>query len=194
MLDGLNVSGDMDIAHSSAHIVGTLPTTPDLAGELIEVNGAAWTRLPGQARFQTATLTAFDPFMQQYGVMPLFMAVMNVAAEKSLTPKLLGVEEQQGGPAYHIQVQGSYAALAKLDFGGLLLTGPDLALATIDLWINTGTFFVSRVEVHANSTKPGAAVRLLITDYNDIAPIEPPAANNIQTPAPLSAPVSSPSY
>jgi hypothetical protein len=180
-LDGGTATGDIDLVNVTAHIVGTLPSLPDLAGEAVIVGGFAYVRSPGQNVFTQvaeSTLT-YDPTNKTSGPVALVSAILAIAADKTLSPKLIGTEAEPYGPCYHIQVQ------AKPDVvqSQLSLTGVGAGYAILDLWVYQSDFRVERMDIHASDPASGsAAMRLVLSNYNRVAPIEVPPPAQLATP------------
>jgi len=147
-LDGTTASGDIDVANSAAQITGTLPGVPNFAGELVVVGGNAYLRAPGQATFSTeaASSLPLNPADSSSGLLPEFQTILTTIDDKSLSPKLVGIESRPGGPCYHIQVQATPDVVGT----GLGLTGQGVGYAIVDLWIYQSSFLIEHMELHTS--------------------------------------------
>jgi hypothetical protein len=174
-LDGTTASGDLDLANSAAHVTGTLPGLPNFAGELLVVAGTAYYRAPNQPKFSTeaATSLPINPADKTSGPTGIVQEVLSTVADKSLNPQLLGTSDEAGGACYHIQVQATPDVVKT----GLGMTGQGVGYAKVDLWIYESNFLVERLELHTSDPTAGsAAIRLVLSNYNSVAAILPPAA------------------
>jgi hypothetical protein len=174
-LDGTTATGDLDLANSAAHITGTLPGLPNFAGELLVVAGTAYYRAPNQPKFSTeaATSLPINPADKTSGPTGIVQEVLSTVADKSLNPQLLGTSQEAGGWCYHIQVQATPDVVKT----GLGMTGQGVGYAKVDLWIYESNFLVERLELHTSDPTAGsAAIRLVLSNYNSVAAILPPAA------------------
>jgi hypothetical protein len=70
------------------------------------------------------------------------------------------------------------------------MTTTGFGSSVLDLWIMQDTFKVERLELQLSDPKAGqAAFRLVMTNYDNVAPIyaPPPDQQDVATPAPTSA-------
>jgi hypothetical protein len=172
-LDGAQAVGDIDLANKAAHVTGTLPTVPDIAGEVIVYKGYAYSRTPGQTKytFGADTSLALNPADSAGPPITWIKGILLIADADSVTPTLLGDSEEPGGTAYHIQVYAT-PALVKADF---LLQGDGVGNAKVDLWIRHGDYRLLRMEVHTNDSLAGpGVVRLVLTKHDAIDAITAP--------------------
>jgi hypothetical protein len=174
------------VANSAAHITGTLPGVPNFAGELLVVDGNAYLRAPGQTIFSTeaASSLPLNPADSSSGLLPEFQTILTTVADKSLSPKLVGIEARPGGSCYHIQVQASPDVVGT----GLGLTGQGVGYAIVDLWIYQSSFLLEDMDLHTSDPLAGsAAIRLMLSEYNSVPAILAPAAGQFD-PSGLVAP------
>ena len=160
-----------------------MPGVPDLAGELVVVNGSMYWRTPGQAAFTQGdpTTLTWNPADKTSGPVAYVNTLLSAVADSSLTPKLLGTEQEPFGPCYHIQVQATPDVVKSK----LSMTGEGLGSAVVDLWIYESDFRIERLEFHAGDPTAGAAAfRMVLSHYDDISPIEIPPASELATPEP----------
>ena len=185
-LDGTTASGDIDASNAAAHITGTLPGLPDFAGQVLVVDGNAYLRVPGQSIFSTeaASSLPLNPADSSGGVLAEFQTILTTVDDKDLNPKLLGIESRPGGPCYHIQVQAAPDVVSNV----LDLTGQGVGYAIVDMWIYQSNFLIEHMDLHTSDPLAGsAAIRLVLSEYNSIAPIVAPAAGQFD-PSGLGAP------
>jgi hypothetical protein len=179
-LDGLIARGDLDLANAAAHIEGTLPGLPGLAGEVLVVGGNAYTRAPGQQKYSVGIDTSlpYNPADATSGPAVNFQRILATAADKSLSPELVGTEQEAGGACYHIRVKAT-PDVVKTQLG---IVGEAVGYSTVDVWILQDSFLVERFELHTSDPTLGSAIRLVMSQYNGIAPIKAPAAGQYETP------------
>jgi hypothetical protein len=180
-LEGAHAEGDIDMEHSAAHITGTLPTVPDLAGEVIVYAGYAYVRAPGEAKFTAMgdTELTVNPGDPTGPPISWVRTILEIAADDSLNPVLLGDSEEADGTAYHIQVQAT-PAVVKTAF---MLIGDGVGNARLDIWIHHGDFHLLRMELHMNDSAAGpGAARLVLSRYDSIDPIKAPDASQFEIP------------
>ena len=179
--------GDIDFTNQTAHIVGGVPGLPGLSGELIIADQWAYSRPYGATKYTKGAvqLLTINPADKSYGLF-VVQQMVAVANAQGLIPKLIGTELEPGGPCYHIHVGVSQSALnshlASLQIVQALGSG------SLDLWITQDGFQLERLEFSTSNTDAGtAAVRLLLSNWNSISPIEAPADNQIDAGASASA-------
>ena len=179
-LNDTTASGDIDLANTAAHIQGTLPGLPDFAGEVIVVKGYAYVRTPGQDKYvlEADTSLALNPADATGGPAAMVQTIIQIAADPSLSPQLLGTDPEPGGACYHIRVQAT-PDLVKAKMG---LVGTGVGTSTLDLWIFQDSFRVERLELHTSDPTTSAAIRLVMSNYDNIAPINPPPAEQFEIP------------
>ena len=180
-LDGTTASGDLDLANAAAHITGTLPGLPNFAGEILVVGANAYIRAPGQLKYTVDAVTnlPLNPADRSAGPSAYVLTILSAAADKSLKPQLLGTVQEAGGMAYHIRVVAT-PDVVKKDTG---LGGESVGNSTVELWILEGSYFVERMELYTSDPKAGsAAIRLVLSQFNGIAPIHAPVAGQVDNP------------
>jgi hypothetical protein len=173
-------SGDIDLANVAAHIQGTLPGLPNFAGEVVVVNGLAYVRTPGQTKYslEADTSLALNPANATGGPAAMVQAIIQIAADPSLSPQLIGTDQEPGGACYHIQVQAT-PDVVKAKLG---LTVSAVGTSTLDLWILQDSFRVERLELHTADPTSSAAIRLVMSSYDNIAPIYAPLPAQFEIP------------
>jgi hypothetical protein len=173
-------SGDIDLANVAAHIQGTLPGLPDFAGEVVVVNGNAYVRTPGQTKYalEADTSLSITPADATGGPAAIVQTIIQIAADPSLSPRLIGTEQEPGGTCYHIQVQATPDVVSSK----LGLTGTAVGSSTLDLWIFQDSFRVERLELHTADPTSSAAIRLVMSSYDNIAPIYAPLPAQFEIP------------
>jgi hypothetical protein len=179
-------SGDLDIKNGAAHIIGTLPTVADLAGEIVIVGGNAYVRAPGQRVFtvSAASSLSYNPTVRTTGPLYLVSAIIGLAASPLLNPQLIGTENRAGGACYHIRVQATGETVA----AKLSMKGAGVEDAIMDLWIYQSTFQIQSLEIHTNDPAVGpSAIRMVLSKYDAIDPIEVPPPAQLPTSGPTFA-------
>ena len=181
-LDGTKADGDIDFANKAAHIIGGMPGLPGLSGELVIVNPYSYFRAYGGTRFAATgvsdlTFNPADPSMTLF----LVQQVVAAGGDPSLSPTLVGTEQEASGACYHIRVDVTQAALAsKLANLNFI---QDKGSARVDLWITQNDFQLERLEFSTSDPAAGtAAIRLVLSNWNNVAPIKGPAADQFDIP------------
>lgn len=163
-----------------------MPGVPSMAGEVIVVDPYAFVRSYGQTRYQMqgSSELFLDP-ASATGPVSIVRKIVSIADDPRLHAKLIGVEAEPTGPSYHLQVDVTPEVVA----ANLGLSSETIGNGTLDLWIYQDSFRVERIEFHGSDPKAGAAaVRLVLTNYNNVAPIDGPAANQFDLPQALLSP------
>jgi hypothetical protein len=182
-LDGTTAEGDIDFANQRAHIIGGMPGLSGFSGEMIVVSPYVYTRTYGQTKFTMAgsSTMSIDPTAASG---PLFVvsSMVAVADDPGSSPVLVGDNESEpGGICYHIRVTVTQNALSsKLSS---LQTVEALGGGQLDLWITRGDFQLERLEF--STTDPGAgaaAVRLVLSNWNQVPTITGPEADQFDIP------------
>jgi hypothetical protein len=175
--------GDIDFVNKRAHIIGGMPGLPGLSGELMIMDPFAYFRGYGQTLFtggDDSTLP-INPALPS-GPLYIVQQVVTVANDASLNPVLVGTEQEPSGSCYHIRVDVSQKAL-----NSTLASQPAvqaLGSGELDLWITYGDFQLERLEYTTSDPNAGAAaVRLVLSNWNSVSPIDQPAENQVATPA-----------
>jgi hypothetical protein len=181
-LDGTKADGDIDYQNQAAHITYGMPGLPGVSGELIIVNPYSYYRGYGASKFTATGVStlSLNPALSSQSLF-LVQQIVKAASDASLSPVLVGVESEASGPCYHIRVDVTQAALAKqlanLDFL------QEKGSGRLDLWITQGDFQLERLEFSTSDPNAGtAAVRLVLSKWNAIPPIQGPAANQFEVP------------
>jgi hypothetical protein len=174
------------LANGAAHIVGSIPGLPDLAGEMIISGSSAYSRAPGEKAFSTTAVTnlSYNPADKTSGPVSVVNTILGVVADASLSPQLLGIVQEPYGSCYHIQVQVTPDVVKSK----LSVTGTGIGSTVVDLWIYQSDFYVERVEFKmADPTAGSAAIRLVLSNYNKVSPIAVPPASEMATGLPAPA-------
>jgi hypothetical protein len=141
----------------------------------VVVNGLAYVRTPGQTKYalEADTSLSLNPADATGGPAAMVQTIIQIAADPSLSPRLIGIEQEPGGTCYHIQVQATPDVVSSK----MGLTGTAVGSSTLDLWIFQDSFRVERLDLHSVDPTSSAAIRLVLSNYDNIAPINaPPAA------------------
>lgn len=181
-LDGTKADGDIDYTNSTAHITGGLPGLPGVSGELIIVAPYSYYRAYGATKY-TATGTTelpLDPSLKSTTLF-LIQQVVAAASDASLSPVLVGMEQEPSGNCYHVRVDVTQTALStKLANLNFL---QEKGSGKLDLWITQGDFQLERLEFSTSDPAAGtAAIRLVLSNWNNVSPIKGPAANEFEVP------------
>jgi hypothetical protein len=165
--------------YATAHVTGGVPGIPNLAGEVIVVDPYAYVRAPGAITY-TSEGDSNLPINPASASGPLYLIqqVVAVANDKGLSPVLVGVEQEQYGSSYHIRVDVSQSALnSKLSS---LQAVQALGSGQLDLWITQSGFQLERLEYRTSDPSSGAAaIRLVLSNWNNVSPILAPPANQM---------------
>lgn len=186
-LNGSSAYGDIDFVNDAAHITGGVPGIPSMSGEVIIVNTYAYVRSPGGTQYASEGVSDL-PINPADPSGPLFVVQQMVALadDPSVDPVLVGIEQEQYGSCYHIRVDvtkgGLNSKLASLNLVQLLGSG------ALDLWITEGSFQLERLEFSTSDPSAGAAaVRLVLSNWNNVSPILAPPASEVQLNAPAAS-------
>ena len=178
-LTGSTAFGDIDFANKRAHVTGGVPGIPNLAGEVIVVDPYAYVRAPGAVTYTSEgdSNLPINPALPS-GPLYLIQQIVAVANDKGLSPVLVGVEQEQYGASYHIRVDVSQSALnSKLSS---LQAVQALGSGQLDLWITQSGFQLERLEYKTSDPSSGAAaMRLVLSNWNNVSPILAPPANQM---------------
>jgi hypothetical protein len=167
-------------------VIGGAPGIPNLSGEVIVVDAYAYVRAPGAVLYTSEgnSNLAMNPALQS-GPLFIVQQVVAVANDSGLSPAYVGIEQEQYGACYHIRVDVTQSALnSKLSS---LQVVQALGSGRIDLWITQNDFQLERLEFSTSDPASGAAAaRLVLSNWNNVSPIEAPPANQIDSglPAP----------
>jgi hypothetical protein len=178
-LTGATAYGDIDLANQTAHVIGGVPGVPNLSGEVIVVGSYAYVRAPGAVLYTSEgnSNLAMNPAAKS-GPLFIVQQVVAVASDPGLNPVYVGVEQEQYGACYHIRVDVTQSALnSKLSSLQIVQA---LGSGRIDLWITQNDFQLERLEFSTSDPASGAAdVRLVLSAWNNVSPIEAPPANQV---------------
>jgi hypothetical protein len=186
-LAGTVADGDIDFGKGTAHVIGGMPGLPGVSGEMLVVEPYAYVRGYGETRFheQGSSELAVDPALASQSLY-IVQQVVAAASDKSLSPVLVGTEQEPGGSCYHIRVAVTQAALgAQLaNLGAVQNEGT----GQLDLWITQNDFQLERLEFSTADPAAGTAIiRLVLSNWNRVGIISGPAPNQIVTPAPVAS-------
>jgi hypothetical protein len=186
-LTGSSAYGDIDFANKTAHVIGGVPGIPNLAGEVIVIDPYAYVRAPGGVTYTSEgdSDLPINPALSS-GPLYLIQQIVAVANDKGLSPVLVGVEQEQYGSSYHIRVDVSQSALnSKL---ASLQAVQALGSGQLDLWITQSGFQLERLEYSTSDPSSGAAaIRLVLSNWNNVSPILAPPANQMNLGAPAAS-------
>jgi hypothetical protein len=182
-LDGTTAEGDIDFANKRAHITGGMPGLPGYSGELIIISPYTYSRGYGATKYTMAGTSALsiDPTAAS-GPLFIVSSMVAVANDSGSSPVLVGDSEAEpSGPCYHIRVTVSQSALSnKLSS---LQTVQALGGGQLDLWITHDDFQLERLQFTTTDPSAGAAaVRLVLSNWNQVPTIIGPFANQFDIP------------
>lgn len=173
--------GDIDIGNATARVVGGMPGLPDLSGEMLVTDIYTYTRKYGETKYTVgaASSLVLNPATS---VFPIFQSVMTLANDPTLSPVLVGTENENGVSVYHIRIEVSTAAMQT----GLKSVGQALGGGMLDLYITTDTFQVERLDFSTSDPNAGtAAARFVFSNWNGVSPILTPDRVNVNEGTPL---------
>jgi hypothetical protein len=187
-LKDAHAEGDVDLFHQAAHITGWMPSIPGVSGEIIVVDPYVFSRGYGETQYQVGYSSSLpiNPATPT-GAYYIIEQVLNIAADSSLSPVLVGTEQEPYGAAYHIRVQVTpNVANDKLAASGRLLGTGEL-----NLWILQDGFWLERMEFSTTDPSAGAAaIRIVFSSFNNVPSIDVPPDKQIfaGSPSPSTAP------
>ena len=110
----------------------------------------------------------------------LVQQIVAIAADSRLSPVLVGTEQEPTGAAYHIRVDLAPDVVNDK----LGSSGHSFGTGTLNLWILHDGFFVERMVFSTSDPSFGAAaVQIVMSNFNNVAPIEAPPAIQIEAPS-----------
>jgi len=181
-LDGTKADGDIDFGNTTAHVIGGMPGLPGVSGELIVVHPFSYYRGYGATKYTSGqdsdlSINPADPKQSLF----IVQQVVAAASDKSLSPVLVGTEPEPGGACYHIRVEVTQSALSS-KLANLTFV-QDKASGWLNLWITQGDFQLERLEFSTSDPAAGAAaIRLVLSNWNMVSPIQGPAENQVEIP------------
>jgi len=182
-LSGTVADGDIDFAKKAAHVTGGMPGLPGMSGEIIVVQPFAYFRGYKETQFtqQDSSALSIDPSDQSTSLY-FIQQIVGAASDKTLSPVLVGVEQEPGGPSYHIRVAVTQAALSSQLSN--LVSLQEKGNGQMDLWITQGDFQLERLEFSTSDPAAGtAAIRLTLSHWNSVGAITQPAYNQVASPS-----------
>jgi hypothetical protein len=183
ILNGAQAEGDIDFGNQAAHVTGTMPGVPNLSGELIVVHPNAYYRTYGQTQYSSIddSVLSLNPALNSNSAVLVVNELLTLANDPSLSPKLVGTDNEPSGSAYHISVTIP-ATKANTTLGTV---GQVFGAGTLNLWITADdNFWLERMEYsQADPTSGAAAIRLVLSKWNNISPIEVPPAVQVANPS-----------
>ena len=182
-LTGTEAEGDIDFANKAAHVTGGMPGLSGVSGELIVFQPYAYFRGYNETQFtqQDSSGLSIDPSDQNTSLY-FIEQVVGAASDKTLSPVLVGVEQEPGGPSYHIRVAVTQAALSSQLSN--LVSLQEKGNGQMDLWITQNDFQLERLEFSTSDPAAGtAAIRLTLSHWNSVGVIKQPAYNQVASPS-----------
>ena len=156
-----------------------------MSGELIVISPYTYYRGYGETKFNSGSDTELGVLNPALSGMPSpawFMGqLVTIANDPSLSPKLIGTEQEASGACYHISVEITLDVSKK----ALNSNGQQLGAGTLNLWITQGGFQVERMEFSSGDPASGvAAYRIVFSNWNSVPAIQAPDPANMMTPVP----------
>jgi hypothetical protein len=185
-LTGTTAEGDIDLANKSAHVTGGMLGQGGFSGELIVISPYAYYRQYGETKFSLADDTAFGVLNPALSSAPspawLIDQIVTIANSTSLSPVLVGTEQEASGACYHVRVEVTKDVVQ----GVLNNANQTLGGGMLNLWITQDSFQVERVEFTSADPSSGvAAYRVVLSNWNNVPAILTPDAANLVTAAPV---------
>jgi hypothetical protein len=158
-----------------------MPGVPDLSGELIVVHPNAYYRTYGQSQYTEVddSVLSINPALNSNSALLVVNELLALGADDSLSPRLIGTENEPSGPAYHVQVEIP-ASKANETLGAI---GSVYGGGTLNVWVTADSnHWLERMEYsQADPTAGAAAIRLVLSKWNNVSPIEvPPGVQVVQ--------------
>jgi hypothetical protein len=160
-----------------------MPGVPNLSGELIVTHPNAYYRTYGQSQFTSIddSVLSLNPALKSDSTFLVVSELLTLANDASLEPRLVGTDNEPSGAAYHISVDIP-ASKANSRLGSL---GQVFGAGTLNIWITAdGNFWLERMEyAQADPSSGAAAIRLVLSQWNNISPITVPPAAQVAVPS-----------
>jgi hypothetical protein len=189
-LTGTNVEGDVDVKKQAADLKFAMPGLLSLSGEVIVIDGYAYTKISLQGdkftKSKLSDLTGGLP-VSVPSAMPSAGAVVDQVAalrksmqDAGVTMTMKGDDKIDGKDAYHVEV-----GLPMDKINTLLASGaanaPKLDSANVDAWFYKDDSLPAKVEIKgASSTIGNLDMVMTMTGYNKAVTIAAPSADQIQ--------------
>ena len=166
-------------------MTGGLPGQAGFSGELIVISPYAYYRSYGETKFSLADDTTLGVLNPALSSAPspawLISQIVTIANSTSLSPVLVGTEQEASGPCYHVRVEVTKDAMQSI----LNNANQTLGGGMLNLWITQDTFQVERLEFTSSDPSSGvAAYRVVLSNWNNVPAILSPDPANMVTPAP----------
>jgi len=183
-LQGTVAEGDIDLLNKAAHVTGGVPGLPALSGELIVISPFAYFRSYGETKYAMSDDTAMDGLNPALASAPspawIVREIVTIANDPSLSPVLVGTEQEASGPAYHIRVE----VTKEVAQSALKSIGQALGSGELNLWITQDGLQLERLEFKTADPSSGtAAIRVVLSNWNNVQAIKAPDPQNFDIPA-----------
>jgi hypothetical protein len=176
-LKDAHAEGDIDLFHQAARITGWMPSIAGISGEILVVDPYLFTRTYGQTQYQVGYSSSLpiNPATPT-GAYYIIEQILKIASDSSVSPVLVGTEQEPYGAAYHVRVQITpNVANDKLGASGQLLGTGEL-----NLWILQDGFWLERMEFSTSDPTAGAAaIRIVFSNFNRVSAIDIPPDKQI---------------
>jgi hypothetical protein len=189
-LDGVSVSGDVDVANEAAHVTFAVPFLFGLSGEVIvlgedlylmsSLSGDKWVHMPAEPESSPSP----DPSSSAEiaDKVAEFLATEGVSAEK------LADEECGEGTCYRVRLSISEEALASHpdampdmgDYGSFLPTDAFSGPVVVDLLFDHDGLWLRQVTAAASDPESGdASLTVTLSQYNESFEINAPPPDQV---------------
>lgn len=189
-LDGVSVSGDVDVANEAAHVTFAVPFLFGLSGEAIvlgedlyllsSLSGDKWVHMPAE--------TESPPSPEPSGPAEIADKVAEFLATDGVSAEKLADEECGEDTCYHVRLSISEEALAAHpdampDLGEYESFFPDDAFSgpvVVDLLFDRDGLWLRQVSTAASDPESGdASLTVTLSQYNESFEISAPPADQV---------------
>ncbi len=181
-LKGTTAQGDIDIPNGKAHFSASVPALLGLTADLIVIGDTTYLKasLLG-TKYQKSTGASALPVPLPSGSPNEQAAIdqLNQALAKlSTPPKLIGVEQIAGKPAYHVEL-----TVSQQDLGTALPSAlTTVSGVTLDVWSYVDSLRPARLELTGGDASTGTLdVVLTFTNYDQSVTIQAPPADQVES-------------
>jgi LppX_LprAFG lipoprotein len=190
-LDGTTLTGDMDVQNQAVHMTMSMPTLMGLTADIIEVDGATYTKmsLTGDKYTKSSTsdlgVTVGTPAPSASPDLSKAVTELKSALDGAgVTATIKGTDKVDGRDAYHVTLSVPIAKINSMiaDQGGSTFAGMTLDTASFDYWAYKDTLNPAKMEIKGTSAALGRIdLVLTLTKYDAKVTITAPPADQIQT-------------
>jgi hypothetical protein len=192
-LDGVTVSGDVDIAGEAAHLTFVVPSLFGLSGEAIVIGEDLYllTSLTGDKWIHTPAESDGPPAAEKPTPDEIAEKVAEFLATEGVTVEKLTDEACGDGTCYHVRVtvspeamaahHGDMPAMGDIEmFGGMFPEDAFAGPMVVDMLFQHDGLWLRQVSTAAASDGSGAfAMSVALSNYNDSFDISAPPADQV---------------